>query len=138
LEAIVRNRQQRRFVVLRSDDARARAAEGVTRPDNLRRCAVAVAIVVVGDDDWALFDAGRAAQNMMIAAQGDGLVSCPNAVADRPLLDELVGVGEGERLMTLLSFGHRPAGWRTPEDRSASAWLEGADRAPLDVLVRTV
>ena len=52
-----RNRQARRFVVLR-EGALARAAEAVWSPENLRGAALAVAIVVRGKGPTG-FDAGR-------------------------------------------------------------------------------
>ena len=73
------NRQRRRFVVLSDRDA---AAEAVYAPDNLRGAALVVAIVVAGKGPLG-FDAGRAAQNMMLAAWGEGIGSCPNGVSDR-------------------------------------------------------
>src|SRR5689334_24305524 len=59
-----RNRQARRFVVVR--DA-AQVAPTVHVPDNVLGAALVVAIVVGGKGPLA-FDAGRAAQNMMLAA----------------------------------------------------------------------
>src|SRR5919204_6112635 len=59
-----RNRQARRFVVL-SD--RERAAAAVHVPSNVLDAALVVAIVIGGKGPTA-FDAGRAAQNMMLAA----------------------------------------------------------------------
>ena len=58
-----RNRQARRFVVLR-DGALERAAQAVWMPDNLRGAALAVAILIRGKGPTG-FDAGGAAQNMM-------------------------------------------------------------------------
>jgi nitroreductase len=123
------NRQQRRFVVL-SDATRERAAAMVTRPSNLQRATAAVAIVSQGDGQWASFDAGRIAQNMMLAAWNDGVGSCPNAIARREELSALLGLGEGEDVAILLSFGF-PPGRRDPSSRSAEEWLRRADRAPL-------
>src|SRR3954454_10382427 len=59
-----RNRQARRFVVLRDPAA---AAAHVYSPENLRGAALAVAIVTAGRGPSGM-DAGRAAQNMMLAA----------------------------------------------------------------------
>src|SRR5262245_4966826 len=73
-----RNRQQRRFVVLHEPAA---AAPYVWSPDNLRGAPLAVAIVSSGKGPAGL-DAGRAAQNMMIVAQSEGVGSCPNGIAD--------------------------------------------------------
>jgi nitroreductase len=60
-----KNRQGRRFVVLR--DLQAEAAELVTRPSNVRGAALVVTIVV-GKGKYAGFDGARAAQKMMLAS----------------------------------------------------------------------
>jgi len=127
-----RNRQQRRFVVLR-DGALARAAETVWAGDNLRGARMAVAILVRGKGPTS-FDAGRAAQNMMLAASGEGIGSCPNGVADPEALAAILGQGEDEQVVTVLSFGYpaRPvdAGSRTPEE-----WIDRTDRLAFDEVV---
>jgi nitroreductase len=50
-----------------------------------------IAIVVSGKGPVA-FDAGRAAQSMMLAAWNEGVVSCPNGIANPESLAELLGV----------------------------------------------
>src|SRR4051794_41787480 len=59
-----RNRQARRFVVLRDRRLIEHAAEAVYSPGNLLAAPLVVAIVVAGRGPLG-FDAGRAAQNMM-------------------------------------------------------------------------
>ena len=127
-----KNRQERRFVVLR--DRRLEASELVTRPSNVRDTPVTVAIVTAGDSAWTGFDAGRAAQNMMIAAWDEGIASCPNALADADAMRELVGAGEDEDVATLVSFG-LPASDRDPARKSPEQWYAGAPRLPLEELV---
>ncbi|HZT53786.1 MAG TPA: nitroreductase family protein, partial [Gaiellaceae bacterium] len=72
-----RNRQAWEFVVI-SGAARERLAEAVYAPENLRGAALVVAVV----GEASGFDAGRCAQNMMLAAWSEGVVSCPNGVRD--------------------------------------------------------
>src|SRR6266536_5380559 len=76
-----RNRQARRFVVLRDLALVERAAAAVHVPENVLGAALVVAVVIGGKGPTA-FDAGRAAQNMMLAAWNDGIGSCPNGIAD--------------------------------------------------------
>ena len=130
-----RNRQEWRFHVLESPSARERAAEGVTRPSNLLACAVAVAVSLHGRA--GPFDAGRAAQSMMLAAANDGIVSCPNAIKEHSVFESLLDLADDERVEVVLSFGY-PAGDRDPEARSADEWLARADRKPLEHVVRRV
>jgi nitroreductase len=107
----------------------------VTRPTNLEGAAAAIAIVTVADGgSWADFDVGRAAQNMMLAAWGSGVGSCPNALADPEAIARLVGVSEGERVAVVLSFGFPPDG-HDPSSRSLDEWLSRADRLPRDSVV---
>lgn len=126
------NRQRRRFVVLR--DRRLDASEMVTRPSNLRDTPVTVVIVTAGETAYTGFDAGRAAQSMMLAAWDEGIASCPNAIADPDGMRELVGIGDDEEVAILLSFGH-PASQKDPGRKTPAEWHAGADRVPLEELV---
>ena len=119
------NRQEWQFVVVSDREA---LAETVWAPENVRTSALAVAILCP-----RAFDTGRAAQNMMLAAWGEGVVSCPNGVRDSEAAARLVG---GEPAI-VLSFGY-PAKPRDPESRSADEWSARANRKPLDEVVRRV
>jgi nitroreductase len=121
-----RNRQARRFIALRDRALIERAAHTVYAPDNLVGAALAVAIVIRGKGPTG-FDAGRAAQNMMLAAWNDGIGSCPNGVADPAGLAAILGHGDDEQVATVLSFGY-PARPVDPESRTSDAWVERADR----------
>ena len=130
------NRQRRRFVVVESDEARSRLADAVYAPENVRRARLVVAIVTEGGGPTGL-DAGRAAQNMMLAAWNDGVLSCPNGVADADAAGALLGVGAEERIAIVLSFGY-PRRERDVTARTASEWSARANRKPLDDLVTRV
>ena len=123
-----KNRQRWEFVVV-SGEARERLAEAVYAPENVRTAALVVAIV----GEAGGFDAGRCAQNMMLAAWGDGVVSSPNGARDADAAAEICG---GE-VRAILSFGY-PARPRDPGSRSAEEWSEQANRKPLSELVREV
>jgi nitroreductase len=127
-----RNRQARRFIVLRGD-ALARASETVWASENLRGAALAVAVVVRGKGPTG-FDAARAAQNMMLAAWGDGIGSCPNGIADPEALAAVLGHDDEEQVATVLSFGY-PARPADPESRTPDEWIERADRLAFDEVV---
>jgi nitroreductase len=123
-----KNRQPWRFLVLRSPEARERVAEAVWAPGNLRGCALAVAIAMRGKGSLG-FDAGRVAQNMMLAAWNDGVGSCPNGIRDAEALAAAVPLEEGEQVHTVLSFGY-PARAADPGRRAAQEWIDRADRRP--------
>ena len=128
-----KNRQSRRFVVVRDDALRAQVAESVYASDNVRGAALVVAVVVGGKGPTS-FDAGRAAQNMMLAVSNDGIGSCPNGVADARRLQAALGHADEEQVATVLSFGY-PARPRDPARRSPEAWIAAADRKPYEEIV---
>jgi nitroreductase len=119
------NKEAWQFVVVSDRDA---LAETVFAPNNIRTCALAVAIVAD-----RVFDAGRAAQNMMLAAWNEGVISCPNGIADADTAERIVGA----KPAMIVSFGY-PQTPRNPEKRSADEWSARANRKPLDELVRRV
>ncbi len=120
-------------MVLRDPAIVEEAAGSVYASDNVRGAAFVVAIVVGGKGPTA-FDAGRAAQNMMLAASNEGIGSCPNGIADAARLQAAVGHGDDEQVATVLTFGH-PARPRDPEQRTVEEWIERADRRPLEEIV---
>ena len=128
-----KNRQARRFVVLRDPALVAEAAQSVYAGDNVSGAAFVVAIVVGGKGPTS-FDAGRAAQNMMLAASNDGIGSCPNGIADAARLQAAIGHGDDEQVATILTFGY-PEKPRDPERLSAEDWIERADRRPYEEVV---
>ena len=128
-----RNRQSRRFVVLRDRSVVERAAEGVYNPENLLGAALVVAVVTRGKGPLA-FDAGRAAQNMMLAAWNEGIGSTPNGVADGERLRDVLALPADSQVAIVVSFGY-PARRVDPERRSASEWIDRADRLPFEDVV---
>jgi len=129
-----KNRQPWRFLVLGDRGLVERVARSVYAPPNLLGAALVIAIVVSGKGPLA-FDAGRAAQNMMLAAWNEGVVSCPNAIASPEGLAELLGLEADQQLQIVLSFGY-PARPRDPGARLPEEWIRRADRRPLEDLAR--
>src|SRR5919197_2964129 len=125
------NRQPRRFVVIEDTGLRDQIAETVYAPQNLRGAKLVVAIVVTGSPG---FDAGRAAQNMMLAAWNEGVTSCPNGMPDADRTGEVLGLGDEEHVINILSFGY-PARPRAADDRPAEEWLSRAKRKSFDEVV---
>jgi nitroreductase len=130
------NRQPWRFLVLDDESLRERVAECVFEPDNVRGAQFVVAVAVSGKGPLS-FDAGRAAQNMMLAAWDEGVGSSPNGMTDRERTAELLGLEEGEQPVIILSFGY-PATPRYPEKRTPDEWSRRARRKPLDEIVRVL
>lgn len=135
LAGSAQNRQPWSFVVLDSRERIERLARCVFAPDNVLGAAVVIAIVVRGKGPVS-FDAGRAAQNMLLQAWSDGVGACPNGIADADGLRSVLELaGEEEHGVIVLSFGH-PARTRDPSSRSADEWSARANRRPLDDVVR--
>jgi nitroreductase len=130
-----RNTQPWTFVVLRGG-AKDRAAAMVYQSSNVSGAAFVVAIVVAGRGR-ADFDAGRATQNMLLAAHNDGVGGCPNGVSNSDAMAALLGLAEDERVAILLTFGY-PARRRDPARRSPEQWLQRANRRPFDDVVRVI
>lgn len=128
------NRQPWTFVLVEDRARLERLAEGVYEPDNPRTAAFAVGIVVRGKGPTS-FDAGRAAQSMLIAAWNEGVISTPNGIADEHVLRRELAVEEEARPVILLTFG-LPARPRDPERRTAAEWSARANRKPLEEVVR--
>ena len=128
------NRQGWRFLWVTDRALLERLAETVYVPSNLRGCAFAVALGVSGKGPTT-FDAGRAAQNMMLAAWNEGVGSCPNGMPDRGAAGEVLGLSEGEEPAIVLTFGYPARPGRAPESRSAEDWIAAADRKPFAQVV---
>ncbi len=127
------NKQHRRFVVVESDDVKQQVAEAVYAASNIAGAALVVGLLAP-EGDMPTFDNGRGSQNMMLAAWNEGIASVPNGTPDAGKMGELLGAGEGERVVIVLSFGY-PAREQSPERRSAEEWSAEANRKPLDEVV---
>ena len=129
-----RNRQPWTFVVPTGRPRLEELAGAVYVPDNVLGAGLVVAILVHGKGPL-LFDAGRAAQSMLLAAWAEGIASCPNGVADPVLARRALAAAEEETPVIVLSFG-LPARPRDPERHTAAEWSARANRKPIDEVVR--
>jgi nitroreductase len=130
-----KNSQPWRFIVLRDPERRRALAPQMRSAHNLERCALAIAVVLTNEQ--LRFDAGRVAQNMMVAAWGLGVGSCPNSVhpdradAARALLD----VPADAAIATVISLGYPAAGEPRPRPHAdADDILGRIDRLSVDRL----
>ncbi|HSK16546.1 MAG TPA: nitroreductase family protein [Gaiellaceae bacterium] len=130
------NRQPWRFVVVESPERREELAGAVYAPGNVRGAALVVAVAVSGKGPLS-FDAGRAAQNMLLAAWDQGVGGSPNGMPDPDEAARILDLEEGERPAIVLTFGY-PARPRDVGRRTAEEWSARRDRWPLDELVRRV
>ena len=129
------NRQPWTFVVVESRERVEQLAACVFEPTNLLGATLVVAIVVRGKGPIT-FDAGRAAQNMLLQAWAEGVGASPNGQADPDGARAALGLADDEeKLAIVLGFGY-PARPRDPSARSAEQWSARARRRPLSDLVR--
>lgn len=129
-----KNKQPWRLLLIRDREMLDALAQVINRASNVEGAPLAIAVVLA--DDGKPFDAGRAAQNMMLAAWNDGIGCCPNTVKDPERFQELTGASEGQPV-TLLTFGF-PEKKITPERRPAEEWVARADRKPRVEIVREI
>ncbi|TMQ22565.1 MAG: hypothetical protein E6K82_13060 [Candidatus Rokuibacteriota bacterium] len=97
-----KNREPNRFVVVRD---RRRVAAVAALGSQARWVAGAAVVIVLVQTERHEFDAGRCAQNMMVAAWGDGIGSCPAHVAEAEL-GALLGVPADLHVNRLIAFGY--------------------------------
>lgn len=128
-----RNRQPWHFVVVRD---RARLRQLATFGRFAQHVATAAAaVVVVADDAAALFDAGRCAQNMMLAAWALGVASCPATLHRAEEARAFLGIPPDRVLAVVISLGYPHPRGRGPIERAALTILTGRGRRPLASLV---
>ncbi|TML71184.1 MAG: hypothetical protein E6G14_03090 [Actinobacteria bacterium] len=129
------NRQPWQFLIPESRERIEHLAAAVFAPANVLGATLVVAIVVRGKGPIS-FDAGRAAQNMLLQAWSEGVGSSPNGVADSEAARAALEItDEEEKIAIVLSFGW-PAKPRDPSSRSADEWSARANRRALDEVVR--
>ncbi len=129
-----RNRQPWRFIVVTDQGRLRELSQGIARPANVANCRAAILIALT--NPRATFDAGRAAQNMMIAAWSDGVGSCPNTPTDERAVKRLLGIPDEMAVATIISLGYPAPGEPRPRPRADPARvLERIDRLPLAELV---
>lgn len=120
-----KNREPNRFVVVR--DPERRAALGALGPW-ARWLADAGVIVVIAQTERHEFDAGRCAQNMMVAAWNEGIGSCPAHLPEMEVA-RLCKIPDGVCINRVIGFGYiDPARARPPRSVARR-------RLPLEELV---
>ena len=102
-----KNSQPFRFVVLRDRRRKEELAACGDFAAHLPTAPVVVAVVLV--PEGGAFDAGRAAQNMMIAAWAEGITSCPTSMHRQEDAARVLGLPEGHRIAITLPFGYPAA-----------------------------
>ncbi len=105
-----KNDQHWAFIVIRDRDHLGELSALGHYAGHLAGATVAIAIVTPDAsgayNHSVMWDAGRAAQNMVLAAWDLGIASVPATVYDHALASRLLGLPDDRRCDFLLSFGH--------------------------------
>lgn len=131
-----RNRQPFRFILVEGEAVPA-VADTVYVPGNVLDAGLVVAVVVSPGGGLVDFDAGRAAQSMMLAGWAEGVTSCPNGIADADGLSRALGIDPPERAVVVIGFG-TPRRPRDPARRTPEEWSARAKRQPLEAIVTRI
>jgi nitroreductase len=129
------NRQPWLFVVVESEGAKQRVAETVYAPSNIATSAFAVGILT--ERGGYALDVGRAMQNLFLTAWNEGVVSCPNGLADVEAAARALGLEDGLLPVSIPSFAY-PKRNLEPQSRSAEEWSAEANRKPLEDVVKRI
>jgi nitroreductase len=129
-----KNKQRWDFVVVRERERLRELAAVGPWGGHLAGAALAIALVTpdpraAGASPSVMFDLGQAAENMMLAAWGLGIGTCPVTVYERDLARQLLGYPPDRHCEYLLSVGY-PA---DPSDLSRPPRRGG--RRPLEEIL---
>lgn len=122
-----KNSQPCRFIVIDDAGMLAEVAKCGDFAAWLPTAPLAIAVAVPDDAPRAEFDAGRAAQNMMIAAWAEEIGSCPLSMHHVDCARDAIGAPAGWRVSIVVAFGYRA---RAPKS------VPEAARKPFDEYVR--
>jgi nitroreductase len=111
-----------RLILIRDQAQRERVAECGNFTPHIRSCQVAAVFVLVPEAGvvgapFAIFrgpfDAGRAAQNLMLAAWSEGIASCPASMHNAEGAANVLGLPEGHVVANVIALGY-PAEVKDP------------------------
>ena len=116
-----KNSQPCRFVVLQDPERRRAIAACGDFARHVPDAPLCIAVVLT--PGGGMFDAGRAAQNMMVAAWAEGVTSCPTSMHNAACAEQTLGLPPEHHVTILLAMGYpaqggqqRPARPRLPLD----------------------
>ena len=128
-----RNRQPWEFVAVTDRELLRRLSRCGRFAGHLARAGAAVVIVL--DDHRALFDAGRCAQNIMLAAWSLGVASCPATLHRDAQARAVLAIPANRVLAPAIALGYPAPHGRSRLERLAVTLAAGRGRKPLTALV---
>jgi nitroreductase len=137
LTGSARNLQPWRFILVREEKGKKALSRCGRFASHLASAAFVVVICTEARHRrWAAFDAGRAAQNMMLAAWDQGVASCVAALHDEKCAREALGIPEDYDIQIAIGFGYpSPAGEGPIHRFIRTKVLRVQGRKPLQELV---
>lgn len=127
------NSQPWTFVVVTDAESRKELAQ--TGRFSAHLGSAAAVVVLVGEPGRGEFDIGRAAQNMMLAADVLGIGSCPATLHDQEAVQQLLGIPWDRSARHAIAFGY-PDPQVEPTVRESMQMVTGSARKPLTDVVR--
>jgi nitroreductase len=128
-----RNHQPWEFVAVTQRDGLEQLARCGLVAHHLRHAQTAVVITIDGPND--LFDAGRCAQNMMLAAWALGVASCPVTLQRVGEVRRALAIPAGRTIAITIAFGYPHPDGRSRTERLALAVVAPRGRKPLTAVV---
>jgi nitroreductase len=117
-----KNRQPFRFVVVRDRDHMADLARCGDFSEPLGPAKAAIAVCL--EEPALEFDAGRAAQNIMIAAWNEGLASCPVRIHHEDCGRQVLGLPPDWRIAIVIALGYPDPEVPMSHNRPRKEWEE--------------
>ena len=106
LAGSAKNRQPWDFILIRDRERLRELAKFGSHAEHLAKAGFAVVITVRGEYFQDPFDAGRAAQNMMLAAHALGVGSCPVTLHDEEGARKYLEIPQDRRIQVCIAFGY--------------------------------
>lgn len=122
-----KNRQNWSFIVFTDREGLDGLAKGGSFTDPIRRASAA--IVLVQEPEGNMFDIGRAAQNIMLAAKAIGVASCPITLHNQDVTSSYLRLKDGQIARYAVALGY-------PSENSKPADFGG--RKDIQRLVRWI
>ncbi len=131
-----KNTQPWQFIVVRDAGIKRDLAACGRFSAHLLDAPLAIVVLMPSDSFWSGVDAGRTAQNMMLAATALGLGTCIATMHDSDCARRVLGLPPDLNPQFTFSLGVPAAPTPTPEERAfQQTVLPRADRKPLADLV---
>lgn len=123
-----KNTQPCRFVIIDDPAQKAAIAAAGDFAAWLPTAPLAIAVILTDLGTRQEFDAGRAAQNMMVAAWAEDIGSCPVSIHHVDQGREALGLPEGWRVSVVLGMGYRAKPPKSVPEAARLSWDEYVKR----------